>query len=49
MQSLASQNVFNPELHNRAKLVGYLQGNGDKLVSEKDNQTYSLSNQQNET
>ncbi|OLE12188.1 MAG: hypothetical protein AUG89_08175 [Acidobacteria bacterium 13_1_20CM_4_56_7] len=35
--------------HNRAKLVGCVQGNGDKLVNEKDNQTYSLSNQQNET
>ena len=35
--------------HNRAKLLGCVQGNGDKLVSEKDNQTYSLSNQQNET
>ena len=35
--------------HNRAKLVGCVQGNGDKLVSDKDNQTYSLSNLQNET
>jgi len=35
--------------HNRAKLVGCVQGNGDKLVSDKDNQTYSLSNPQNET
>jgi hypothetical protein len=34
--------------HNRAKLVGCVQGNG-KLVSDKDNQTYSLSNPQNET
>ena len=35
--------------HHSAKLVGCVQGNGDKLVSEKDNQTYSLSNQQNES
>lgn len=35
--------------HNSAKLQGCLTGNGDKLVSEKDNQTYSLSNPQNET
>jgi hypothetical protein len=35
--------------HSRAKLVGCVQGNGDKLVSDKDNQTYSLSNPQNET
>ena len=36
--------------YNRAKLVGCVQGsNGDKLVSDKDNQTYALSNQQNES
>ena len=35
--------------HNRAKLLGCVQGNGDKLVSEKDNQTYSLLNKQNES
>jgi len=35
--------------HNRAKLVGCVQGNGDKLVNEKDNQTYSLTNPQNES
>ncbi len=35
--------------HNRAKLQGCVAGSGDKLVSEKDNQTYSLSNPQNET
>lgn len=35
--------------HNRAKLVGCVQGTGDKLVSDKDDQTYSLSNQQNES
>jgi hypothetical protein len=35
--------------HNRAKLQGCLAGGGDKLVNEKDNQTYSLSNPQNET
>ena len=35
--------------HNRAKLQGCVAGSGDKLVNEKDNQTYSLSNPQNET
>ena len=35
--------------HNRAKLQGCVTGNGDKLTNEKDNQTYSLNNQQNET
>jgi len=35
--------------HNRAKLQGCVTGNGDKLTNEKDNQTYSLLNQQNET
>ena len=35
--------------HNHAKLQGCLSDNGDKLVNEKDNQTYSLNNQQNET
>ena len=34
--------------HHRAKLVGCLQGNGDQLVSDKDNQTYAIANQQNE-
>jgi hypothetical protein len=35
--------------HNRAKLQGCVAGSGDKLVNEKDNQTYSLNNPQNET
>ena len=35
--------------HHHAKLQGCVTGNGDKLVNEKDNQTYSLNNQQNET
>ena len=35
--------------HHRSKLMGCVQGNGDKLVSEKNNQTYTLDNQQNET
>ena len=35
--------------HTRAKLQGCVTGNGDKLANEKDNQTYSLNNQQNET
>jgi hypothetical protein len=30
--------------HNRAKLVGCVTGNGDKLVSDKSSETYSLSN-----
>ena len=37
------------KLHNRAKLQGCLSGAGDKLVSEKDNQTYSLTNKQDQT
>jgi hypothetical protein len=37
------------KLHNHAKLEGCLAGDGDKLVSEKDNQTYTLANKQNET
>jgi len=35
--------------HHAAKLQGCVSGSGDKLVNEKDNQTYSLSNPQNET
>ena len=35
-------------LHNHAKLEGCVAGDGDKLVSEKDNQTYSLTSKQNE-
>ena len=34
--------------HNRAKLQGCVSGNGDKLVNEKDNQTYGLTNAQSE-
>ena len=37
------------KVHNRAKLQGCVAGGGDKLVNEKDNQTYSLTNKQNET
>jgi len=35
--------------HSHAKLQGCLSGDGDRLVNEKDNQTYSLNNQRNET
>jgi len=35
--------------HTHAKLEGCLAGDGDKLVSDKDNQTYSLTNKQTET
>jgi hypothetical protein len=35
--------------HNRTKLQGCVTGNGDKLVNEKDKQTYSLTNNQSET
>lgn len=35
--------------HNHTKLVDCVNGNGDKLTSDQDHQTYSLSNQQNET
>jgi len=34
--------------HHRAKLQGCVGGNADKLVSEKDNKTYSLTNAQSE-
>jgi hypothetical protein len=35
------------KLHNRAKLQGCVAGDGDKLVDEKNNQTYSLTNKLN--
>ena len=35
--------------HNQNKLQGCVSGSGDKLVNEKDNQTYSLTNTQNQT
>lgn len=35
--------------HHANKLTGCVNGNGDKLTSDKDHQTYSLSNQQSET
>lgn len=37
------------KLHNRAKLQGCVAGDGDKLVNEKDNRTYSLTNTQNKS
>ena len=37
------------KFHNRAKMQGCLAGSGDKLVNDKDNQTYSLTNKQNKT
>jgi len=37
------------KLHSRAKLQGCVAGDGDKLVNEKDNQTYSLTNKLNES
>lgn len=37
------------KFHNRTKMQGCVAGSGDKLVSEKNNQTYSLSNKQNQT
>jgi hypothetical protein len=37
------------KLHHRAKLEGCVAPGGDKLVNEKDKQTYSLTNQQNQT
>jgi hypothetical protein len=35
------------KLHNRAKLQGCVAADGDKLVNEKTNQTYKLTNKQN--
>jgi hypothetical protein len=37
------------KLHNRAKVQGCVAANGDKLVTEKDNHTYNLTNKQHET
>ncbi len=37
------------KLHNRAKVQGCLTGDGNQLVNEKDNQTYSLTNKQNQS
>jgi len=37
------------KFHNRTKMQGCLAGNGDKLVSEKNNHTYNLTNKQNQT
>jgi hypothetical protein len=37
------------KLHKQAKLQGCVGGDGDRLVNEKDNQTYSLTSKQNET
>jgi len=37
------------KLHNRAKLQGCVAGDGDKLVNEKDNQTYNLTNKHNQS
>src|SRR5437867_3012352 len=37
------------KLHNRSKLQGCVSGDGDKLVNEKDKQTYSLINKQNQS
>jgi hypothetical protein len=37
------------KLHNRAKLQGCLAGGGDKLIGDKDNQTYNLTNKQNQS
>ena len=37
------------KLHNRAKLRGCVAGAGDKLVNEKTNQSYNLTNKQNQS
>jgi len=37
------------KFHNRAKLQGCVAGDGDKLVNEKDNQTYTLTSKQNKS
>jgi hypothetical protein len=37
------------KLHNHAKLQGCVAGTGDKLVNDKDRQTYNLTNKQEET
>lgn len=35
--------------HNQTKLQGCVRGNGDKIVNEKDNQTYALTNAQTDS
>ena len=37
------------KFHNRAKLQGCIAGEGDKLVNEKTNETYSLTNKQSQS
>ena len=37
------------KLHNRTKLQGCVAGEGDKLISEKTNQTYNLTNKQQQS
>jgi hypothetical protein len=37
------------KFHNRTKLQGCVAGDGDRLVNEKDNQTYNLTNKQNKS
>ena len=37
------------KFHSRARLQGCVAGGGDKLVSEKDNHTYNLTNNQNQS
>jgi hypothetical protein len=37
------------KFHNRAKLQGCLADDGNKLVTDKDNQTYNLTNKQNQS
>src|SRR5437773_564584 len=37
------------KFHSHAKLQGCLAGDGDVLVTEKDNQTYKLANKQNQS
>jgi hypothetical protein len=37
------------KLHNRSKLQGCVAGDGDKLVNEKDKQTYNVTNKQNQS
>jgi len=37
------------KFHNRSKMQGCLADSGDKLVNEKDHQTYTLTNKQKET
>ena len=46
---LAQPSALSWKFHSHAKLQGCVAGDGDVLVTEKDNQTYKLANKQNQS